>query len=108
MAFGYSTEHTSEKPERGLMKIQSGKSQTFHLNRSKNVYLTILYLDENNKCKEMCIGHEIPNNRNVVVTQFGHIPLTKGKSTWKDETGYDHSDDAQKVSNFKEEEEKLH
>lgn len=55
----------------------------------------------------MCRGHEIPNNRNVVVTQVGHIPLTKGKSTWKLETGYDHFDDAQKVSNFKEEEEKL-
>ncbi|CAC5363375.1 unnamed protein product [Mytilus coruscus] len=106
-AFGYGTEQTSIKPEMGVMKIQSGKLQTFHLNCSKNVYLTILYLDENYKCKEICRGHEIPNNRNVVITQSGNILLTKGKSTWTDEDGYDHSDDAQKVSDFKEEKEKL-
>lgn len=102
MAFGYGTEQFSVKPERGLMKIQSGKSQTFYLNCSKNVNLTILYLDENYKCKAVCRGYEIPNNRNVVV-----IKLTKVESTWTDETDHDYLDEAKNVLNFKEEVEML-
>ncbi|CAC5363374.1 unnamed protein product [Mytilus coruscus] len=103
MAFSFSTEGIGSKPEKGLLKITSGKCQKFHPDSSSRVYLIILYLDMESRFKIICQRHEIPRNRNVVVTHSGEVKLTKIKSTWEDEHGHDHSDDANKVLNYSQE-----
>lgn len=102
MAFSFATENIGEKPEKGLYKIPSGESQKFHPDSSKRVYLTILYLDTNSRHKTICQGHEIPINRNVVVTHSVAVKLTKKTELWKDEEGHDHFIEADKVLKYKE------